>query len=45
MVDEHKDYSDMTKKHFNKELVMTTKDNEDFNNTPKCWIRDVFCAN
>ena len=45
MVDEHKNYSDMTKKHFNKELVMTTEDNEDFNNTPKSWIRDVFCAN
>ena len=26
------------KKHFNKELVMTEKDNEDFENATKCWI-------
>ena len=26
------------KKHFNKELVMTTKDNENFKNSAKCWI-------
>ena len=26
------------KKHFNKELVMTKKDNEDFKNSTKCWI-------
>ena len=45
MVEERKNYSDMTKKHFNKELVMTTKDNEDFKNSPKCWILDVFYAN
>ena len=29
------------KRHFNKELVMTKKDNEDFKNSNKCWI----CAN
>ena len=45
MVEERKNYSDMTKKHFKKELVMTTKDNEDFKNSPKCWILDVFYAN
>ena len=28
------------KKHFNKELVMTKKDNEDFENSTKCWICD-----
>ena len=28
------------KKHFNKELVMTEKDNEDFENATKCWISD-----
>ena len=26
------------KKHFNKELVMTTGDNEDSNNSTKCWV-------
>ena len=28
------------KKHFNKELVMTKDDNEDFKNSAKCWICD-----
>ena len=28
------------KKHFNKELVITKKDNEDFKNSTKCWICD-----
>ena len=28
------------KKHFNKELLMTDKDNEDFENSTKCWICD-----
>ena len=32
--------SDVMKKHFNKELVMTKKDNEDFENSTKCWICD-----
>ena len=27
-------------KYFNKELVMTKEDNESFNDTTKCWIRD-----
>ena len=31
----------MTKKHFNKDLVMTKKDNEDFMNSIKC----CFCYN
>ena len=26
------------KKHFNEELAMTEKDNEDFENATKCWI-------
>ena len=29
----------MIKKHFNKELVMTKK-NQDFKNSTKCWICD-----
>ena len=45
MVEEHKKYCDMMKKHFNNKLVMTTKDDEDFNNPPKCWICGVFYAN
>ena len=28
------------KKHFNKELVMSKEDNEDFENSAKCWICD-----
>ena len=28
------------KKYFNKELVMTKEDNEDFENSSKCWICD-----
>ena len=31
---------DVMKKHFNKELVMTTEDNKDFENSAKCWICD-----
>ena len=30
--------SDVMKKHFNKELVMTKKYNEDFENSTRCWI-------
>ena len=30
----------VTKKHFNKELVMTKEDNEDFEISAKCWICD-----
>ena len=28
------------KKHFKNELMMTKKDNEDFENSTKCWICD-----
>ena len=28
------------KKHFKKELLMTKKDHEDFENSAKCWICD-----
>ena len=40
MIEESKYCSDVMKKHFNKEHVMTKKDNEDFENSPKCWICD-----
>ena len=30
--------SKVMKKHFNKKLVMTKEDNEDFKNSTKCWI-------
>ena len=40
MIKESKYCSDVMKKHFNKELVMTKKDNEDFENSTKCWICD-----
>ena len=35
--------SDVLKKLFNKELVMTKNDNEDFENSTKCWIHDNDC--
>ena len=40
MVEESQHCSDVMKKHFNKELVMTKKDNNDFENSMKCWICD-----
>ena len=40
MIKESKYCSDVMKKHFNKELVMTKKENKDFENTTKCWICD-----
>ena len=40
MIKESKDCSDVMKKHFNKELVMTKEDNEDFENPTKCWVCD-----
>ena len=35
-IEESKYCSDATKKHFNKELVMTEKENEDFENSTRC---------
>ena len=32
--------SDLIKIYFNKEHVLTKKDNEDFENSTKCWICD-----
>ena len=40
MIKESKYCSDVMKKHFNKELKITKKDNENFNNPTKCWICD-----
>ena len=40
MVEKSKCFSDVMKKHFNKEPVMTNKDNEDFENSTKYWIWD-----
>ena len=40
MIEESKYCSDVMKKHFNKEPVMTKKDSEDFENSAKCWICD-----
>ena len=36
MIEESKSCSDEMKKHSNKELVMTEKDNEDFENSTTC---------
>ena len=40
MIEESKYSSDVMKKHFNKELVMTKEDNEDFENSTECWVCD-----
>ena len=40
MVEEIKYCSGAMKKHFNKKLVMTKEDHEDFDNCAKCWICD-----
>ena len=40
MIEESKYCSDVTKKHFNKELIMTKEDNKDFKNSTKCWTCD-----
>ena len=40
MIEESKYCSDVIKKHFNKELVMTKEDDEHFENSAKCWICD-----
>ena len=40
MMEESKYCSVLMKKHFSKELVMTEKNNEDFENFTKCWICD-----
>ena len=39
MIDKRKSCSDVMKKHFNKELVMTKK-SEDYENSAKSWICD-----
>ena len=42
MIKESKYCSDVKKKYFSKDLVITEKDNEDFENSTKCWICDVY---
>ena len=40
MIEESEYCSDVIKKYFHKELVMTKKGNEYFENFSKCWICD-----
>ena len=40
MVEKSKYGSDVMKKYFNKKLVMTKEDDEDFENSTKSWICD-----
>ena len=40
IIEEKKYCSDVMKKHFHKELLMTKKDAADFENATKCWICD-----
>ena len=39
-MEESKYCSNVMKKHFHKELLMTKKDKEDFESSTKFWIRD-----
>ena len=43
LIEESTYCSDLMKKHFNKELVMTNEDNENFKNSTKCWICNNDC--
>ena len=38
MIEKSEYFSDVMKKHFNKEPAITKEDNEDFKNSTKCWI-------
>ena len=40
MIKEGEYCSNVMKKHFNKELMMTKKDNKNFENSTKCWVCD-----
>ena len=40
MIEKSKYCVGVLKKHFNKELAMTKEDDEDFENSMKCWICD-----
>ena len=40
MIEESKYCIEFMKKHFNKELVMTKEDQENFKHCIKCWICD-----
>ena len=40
MIEENKYCSNVMKKHFKKELLMTNKDKKDFENFTKCWTND-----
>ena len=42
MIEESKYCNDLMKKNFNKELGMTKTDNNDFENSSKCWICHVY---
>ena len=43
MIKENKYCTEIMKKHFNKKLIMTKKDDEDFENSTKCWICNNVC--
>ena len=44
MIEESKYCSDVMKINFNKKPVMTKKDNQDYENSTKCWICDNICV-
>ena len=45
MIKESKCCSDVMEKHFNKKLVMIKENNENFENSTKCWFCDNDCIN
>ena len=44
MIEERKYCIDVMKKYINKELVMTKQEDEDFDNSTKCWIYNNVCV-
>ena len=42
MIEESKYCSDVMKKYFTEEFLMTKEDIEDFENSNKCWICDSY---
>ena len=44
MIEESKYFSEVIKKHVNKELGLTKEGNKEIKNSTKCWICDTDCA-
>ena len=44
MIKQSKNCSNVMKKHFNNKGEMTKRDDEDFENSTKCWVSDDGCV-